>query len=567
MNVFVQARDSKDARRITSITDRDIAEYFWKGNDKLLYLKDSGGDENFHLFSVSLEGLKVSDLTPFDSVQVRIIDDLVHNDTDVLISMNKRDRELFDVYRLNTSTGDLKLIAENPGNVTMWKTDHEGKVRLASVTDGVNSSILFRETDQDSFRVILTTDFRSDFQPLFFTFDNKKIYASSNLGRDKSVIVKYDIANGKEIEVLYEDPGYDVSGLNYSRQRMVLTSVEYTTWKPVRKYLDEKTEKVFAELEGYLPGYEVELTASNRNENTFICRTYNDRTPGSYYLYESNGNKITKLAERNPWLSEGEMAHMKPISYISRDGLAINGYLTVPLGKDERNLPTVVYPHGGPWSRDDWYFNPEVQLFANRGYAVFQMNFRGSTGYGKKFWEASFKQWGKAMQDDITDGVNWLIKEGIADPKRIAIYGHSYGGYASLAGAVFTPDLYTCAISYCGVTNLFTFLGTIPAYWKPLLDMFYEMIGDPIKDSSLLEANSPVFHADRIKVPLLIAQGANDPRVSITHSSQMVDTLRKRGVQVEYIVKDNEGHVFTNEENMFAFYESVEKFLARHLAP
>lgn len=271
------------------------------------------------------------------------------------------------------------------------------------------------------------------------------------------------------------------------------------------------------------------------------------------------------LAERNPWIDENDMAEMKPITYQSRDGLTIHGYLTLPVGKDPKNLPVVVNPHGGPWYRDSWGFNPEIQFMANRGFAVLQMNFRGSTGYGREFWEASFKEWGGKMQDDISDGVAWLIEEGIADPERIAIYGGSYGGYATLAGVCFTPDLYACAIDYVGVSNLFTFMKTIPPYWKPYLDMMHEMVGDPVKDSAAMVAASPVFHVDKIIAPLFVAQGAKDPRVNIEESNQIVDALKARGIEVEYMVKDNEGHGFSNEENRFDFYEAMEKFLATHL--
>ena len=256
---------------------------------------------------------------------------------------------------------------------------------------------------------------------------------------------------------------------------------------------------------------------------------------------------------------------MKAIEYKSRDGLTIHGYLTLPLGRAPKNLPTVVIPHGGPWARDVWGYDAEVQFLANRGYAVLQMNFRGSTGYGRNFWEASFKQWGKKMQDDVTDGAQWLIKEGVANPKKIAIYGGSYGGYATLAGVTFTPDLYAAAVDYVGVSNLFTFMKTIPPYWKPYLDMFHEMVGDEVKDKDLLAATSPALHADKIKTPLLVAQGAQDPRVNKAESDQIVDGLRKRGIDVEYMVKENEGHGFHNEENKFAFYEAMEAFLAKHL--
>lgn len=258
---------------------------------------------------------------------------------------------------------------------------------------------------------------------------------------------------------------------------------------------------------------------------------------------------------------------MKPVSYKSRDGLTINGYLTLPGGVEPKDLPLVVNPHGGPWERDSWGFDPETQFLANRGYAVLQMNYRGSTGYGRKFWEASFKQFGRRMQDDITDGVNYLIKEGIADPKRVAIYGGSYGGYATLAGVAFTPDLYACAVDYVGVSNLLTFMRTIPPYWKPLTAQMHELLGDPEKDEAAIKEVSPAFHADKIKAPLFVAQGAKDPRVNINESNQIVENLRKRGVQVEYMVKENEGHGFRNEENRFDFYEAMEKFLARYLKP
>ncbi|MBN1213430.1 MAG: S9 family peptidase [candidate division Zixibacteria bacterium] len=566
MNVFVQTLGSEDVKRLTSVTDRDINEYFWKGNDRILYLKDFGGDENFHLFSVDINGHSEKDLTPYDSVRVQLIDDLYDDPTDVIIGMNKRNRQIFDAYRLNTVSGVTTLVAENPGNITGWLTDHDGKIRLAITTDGVNRSLLYRETEIDKFKEIITTNFKESFFPLFFTFDNKNMFAVSNLGRDKEAIIKYDIAGRKETDVIFEDPEYDVSGLRYSRLRKVLTEVDYVTWKTVRKFLDKETEQLYEVLGQKLPGYDFNITSSNKNEDVFTVRTYSDRSLGSYYVFEKKTGKLTKLAERNPWINENDMAVMKPITYKARDGLTIHGYLTLPVGKEPKTLPVVVNPHGGPWYRDEWGFNPEVQFLANRGFAVLQMNFRGSTGYGKQFWEASFKEWGRKMQDDITDGVQWLIKEGIADPERIAIYGGSYGGYATLAGVCFTPDLYACAVDYVGVSNLFTFMNTIPPYWKPFLDMMHEMVGDPTKDSAMLAATSPVFHVDKIKAPLFVAQGAKDPRVNIDESNQIVEALKARGVAVEYMVKDNEGHGFANEENRFDFYEAMEKFLSTHLS-
>ena len=303
----------------------------------------------------------------------------------------------------------------------------------------------------------------------------------------------------------------------------------------------------------------------SKDETRIIVRTFSDKSRGAYYLYNRLTGELQKLAEVSPWLQETELADMQPIQYQSRDGLTIHGYLTLPKGLDPKNLPVVVNPHGGPWARDHWGFNPEVQFLANRGLAVLQMNFRSSTGYGKAFWQAGFKQWGRKMQDDITDGVQWLIRQGIADPKRVGIYGGSYGGYATLAGLTFTPDLYAGGVDYVGPSNLFTLLASLPAYWGLELQKFYEMVGDPVKDKALLTEISPLFHVDRIKAPLFVAQGAHDPRVKQAESDQIVAALRKRGVEVTYMVKENEGHGFHNEENRVAFYRAMEAFWGKYL--
>lgn len=566
MNVFVSMLGSNDTTQVTFIDDRDVQGYFWKTNNRIVYVRDNGGNENFHLFAVDDDGKNQKDLTPFKDVNVEIVDDLEENENEVLIGMNKRDPKLFDVYRLNINTGELKMEAQNPGGVTNWVTDHNGTIRLAVQSDGVNTNLLYRDNNNGNFKSVLTTSFKESVSPLFFTFDNKYIYASSNLGRDKAAIVKFDIANGKEMEVLYQNDEVDVDGLEYSKKRKVLTAISYTTDKEETKYLDKTYEQMFDKLKQKLSDkYEIIITSHNKKEDKFLVRTMSDRSLGASYFYDVSKDELTKIVDRAPWLHEDELCEMKPIIYTSKDGLTIHGYLTLPKGIDTKNLPVIINPHGGPWARDEWGWNPEVQFLANRGYAVLQMNFRGSTGYGRKFWEASFKQWGLTMQQDISDGVEYLIKEGIADPKRVAIYGASYGGYATLSGITSTPDLYACAVDYVGVSNLFTFMETIPPYWKPFLNMMYEMVGDPKKDSALMRAASPVYFVDKIKCPLFIAQGANDPRVNKAESDQVVEALKKRGIQVEYMVKDDEGHGFGNEENQFDFYGAMEKFLANHL--
>lgn len=565
MNVFVKKIGSDEATRITDVTDRDIAGYTWANDERILYLKDNGGDENFALYGVNLDGSDYKPLTFFDEVRTQFIDDLEDDDDHIIVGLNKRVAQIFDPYRLNILTGELEMLAENPGNISSWMTDHDGKLRVAMTTDGVNTSVLYRETETSEWETLVTTNFRESLSPLFFTFDNKNLYAASNIGRDKSAIVVYDIANRKETETLYEHPDVDVYNLSYSNKRKVLTSISYTTDRRQRVFLDKDAEALFRNLESMLPGYEVFVSGMNKEEDKYIVRTYSDRSLGSYYFYEKGGDKVRLIEEVSPWLDENDLCEMKSIKYTSRDGLTIHGYLTVPKGVDAKNLPVVINPHGGPWARDSWGFNPEVQFMANRGYAVLQMNFRGSVGYGREFWEASFKQWGKTMQDDVTDGVNWLVEEGIADKNRVAIYGGSYGGYCTLAGLAFTPDVYACGVDYVGVSNLFTFMETIPPYWEQYLEMLYEMVGHPEDDKALLEAASPVMHADKITAPLLVAQGAKDPRVNIDESDQMVEAMKKRGVEVKYLVEPEEGHGFRNEENRFKFYRAMEGFLDEHI--
>lgn len=565
LNIHVRAREGSAVTRVTGVKDRDIRQYLWKGNDHLVYLKDDGGDENYHLYVVDRGGKSTRELTPFPKVRAQIVDALINSDEELLIGLNKRNPQLFDVYRLNVRTGELKLEVENPGGVSQWVADHDGKVRAAIKTDGVNQTLLYRATEKDAFKSVLTTDFRSSMSPAFFTFDNQRLYAMSNIGRDRQAAVEFDPATAKEVKVIYEHPEVDVSALRYSPKRKVLTVAGYITAKAERHFFDAEFETIYQRVKKALPNYQIDFVSVDRAEQVMTLAATSDRSRGTYYLYERQGDKLTKLADLSPWLAEDKLARMEPIQYKSRDGLTINGYLTLPPGKAAKNLPVVINPHGGPWARDVWRFNPEVQFLANRGYAVLQMNFRGSTGYGRKFWEASFKQWGKTMQDDVSDGVKYLVAQGIADPKRVCIYGGSYGGYATLAGLAFSPELYACGVDYVGVSNLFTFLKTIPPYWKPYLDMLHEMVGHPEKDKALLEATSPVMHADKMRAPLLVAQGAKDPRVNIDESNQIVAALKKKGVDVPYLVKENEGHGFSNEENRFEFYEAMEKFLAKHL--
>jgi len=571
LNIFVQPVDGDESRRITSLDDRDIAWYFWKSDDRLVFAKDDGGDENFHLFAVNSEGGNLTELTPFEGVRIDLVDDLEDEEDEIIVQMNKNNPQLFEPYRLNIKTGALRQLAVNTNvlePIDSWLTDHEGKIRGATkIQGGTNTTILYRKTEEEPFSEVLTTDFRENISPLFFDFDNGDVvYASSNLGRDKSVIVRFNLATGREeTEPLFSHPDVDVTNISYSHHRKVLTAITYLTGKRHLHFLDEETRLIYENLEREMGGYEIVITGKSRMEDKFMIRTYSDRSLGAYYFYDKKSGTLVKIAEVSPWLLEDDMASMQPVSYQSRDGLTIHGYLTLPTGVIPKKLPVVVNPHGGPWVRDAWGYNPEVQLLASRGYAVLQLNYRGSTGYGRRFWELSFKQWGRTMQDDISDGVEWLVQQGIADERKIAIYGGSYGGYATLAGVTFTPELYACAIDYVGVSNLFTFMHTMPPYWKPYLEMMYAMVGNPETDKDAMLEASPVFHINKIQSPLFVAQGANDPRVNIDESDQIVSALRKRGVDVPYMVNYDEGHGFHNEENQFGFYKAMLGFLAKYL--
>ena len=565
MNVFVMEMTTKKETRLTSSQERGIYGFTWLTNERIGYVKDEGGNENIHFFAVNIDMSNEIDLTPFENVQTRIIDDLEDDPNHIIIGLNKRDPQIHDPYRINVNDGKMELIAENPGNISQWMTDHDGKLRIATTSDGVNTSLLFRNKESDEFKPILTTDFKVSVVPLFFTFDNKNLYVASNRGRDKIAIFEFDLIKSKEGRLIFEHDEVDVSNLLFSRKRKVLTGVSYTVAKNEMIFFDKWREEIQQKLEKKLPGYEVVITSFSKDEAEAVVVTYSDKSRGTYYHYEVNKNKLTELGKVSPWLNEKNMSEMKPIKYRSRDGLTINGYLTLPKGTNGKNLPVVVNPHGGPWARDNWGYKSEIQFLANRGFAVFQMNFRGSTGYGREFWEKSFKEWGKSMQDDITDGVNWLIDEEIADPDRIAIYGASYGGYATLAGLAFTPNLYACGVDYVGVSSLFTFMESMPPYWELYRSMMYEMVGHPEKDKKLLASASPLLHIDKIKAPLFIAQGANDPRVVKAESDQIVAALKNAGIDVPYMVKDDEGHGFYNEENQFDFYREMEKFLTKHI--
>lgn len=577
-NIWVKARAEafEKARPLTADSTRPVTSYFWSRDGKsVLYSQDKGGDENFRIYAVdpSAAGDPVPpqrDLTPLKSVRAMIYDVPKKTPNEIIIGLNDRKPELHDVYRLNILTGERVLIRQNNENVVSWTMDLDGNLRLGTRMMENGGTELLR-VDRDSLVSLYSVTAEETCGPDRFTPDGKQFYFETNKGSeaDKIEFRLFDLATGKTT-LVERDPEnqVDFGGAMFSDLTNDLLATFYVGDR-VRMYpKNKKFGQDFEKMKKLLPDGEVSITDMTSDENVWMVVVSSDVDPGSRYLYDRTTGKVELLYRSRPKLPSDQLVHMKPIRYEARDGMIIPAYLALPKGLPSKNLPTVMLIHGGPWGRVMWGYNSEMQFLANRGYAVLTMNFRGSTGYGKKFLNAGNKQWGTgSMQHDISDAVKYLIKEGIADPKRVAIYGGSYGGYATLAGVAFTPDLYAAGISYVGPSNIITLLNSIPPYWAPMKKMFAVRVGDMEKpeDLKMLEAQSPLNSATQIKAPLLVIQGANDPRVKKRESDQIVVALRDLGRQVEYMVAPDEGHGFAGKENRLSVYTAMERFFAKHL--
>jgi acetyl esterase/lipase len=562
LNIFVQDIATGKETQLTFETEQHITNFFLK-EDTLLYMRDTQGDEVYQIYRVNNDGTTVS-LTPpgVRAIPMSLLED-TNADDEIIIAMNLEDPQQLNVYRLNILTGEITLVLEQAMDGLI--EDNDGTIRMILVLDGNQVKIFHRYTDDEEFDLVCEWDIDEFASPVFFDKDNKYIYALSNIGRNTNAVVLMDPATCKELEVIYENVDVDIQEVMPWKPG-VLGIVGYYTDKPHFEFFNNEMKAWYNDVASLFDdNYVVAISSSSNDNNVNVVTTYSDTSFDRTYLVNRKDHSSKLLYDGNGNIDPAHMAPMKPVEYIARDGLKIPGYLTLPVGVEQKNLPLVVIPHGGPWLRDYWGFNAEVQFLANRGYAVLQPNYRGSIGYGRKFLQASYGQWGLAMQNDITDGVLWLIKEGIADPGRVGIYGGSYGGYAALAGAAYTPDLYAAVIDYVGVSNIFTFINSIPAWWEPQRELLYTRIGNPELDSDRLRATSPVFSADKITAPLFIAHGANDPRVSLDESLQIIDALTARGVDVEFFVAWDEGHGFVNDANREIFYRVMEVFLSEHL--
>ncbi|AMR30244.1 hypothetical protein A0256_01820 [Mucilaginibacter sp. PAMC 26640] len=560
-NIYIKTLATGAEQMATSYTDYSVRDYSWTFNNQIVFTQDIIASDEFRVYTLDVSSLKIKKLLNLDKVRIRILNRNREQPDVITVILNQRDAANFDVYRLNVKTGDLKLYIQNPGNITKWYPDADGKIRLAKSSDGVDETILYRADDNVPFKPIITNNFNDRVEPIAFTGTGSDFYALSNVDRDKTAVVEIDALTGKEVKIIYASPNADIMDVVYSKTKHVLELASWDEAKPQKHFLNADVEILYKKLGDKLKGEELYIVDRDSTESKFIINTYADQSPGSYYLYETAGDKLTKLGDINATVLLGDLCQMQPVSFKASDGLTINGYLTVPLGKEKKNLPVVVMPHDNIWGRDSWGYDAEVQFLANRGYAVFQVNYRGSAGYGKAFRQKGFKQVGGKIQNDVTDGVNWLIANKIANPKKIAIFGGGFGGFSALYGVSFHPDIYNCAVVKYGVINFFTYLKDAPPFFKPFLKMTYEMIGDPEKDAEQLRAISPVFHTDKIKSPLLIFQGAKDPRANISELNQFVRELQKRNVPVIYRLKENERAFFRSDHNRLQMYAEIEKFL------
>ncbi|WP_240755353.1 S9 family peptidase [Pedobacter sp. SYP-B3415] len=565
-NLFVEDIASGKVTQVTSLEGRGVRFYLWVSKNELIFYRDQPLHSGAEMYIVNKNEGKPRKLSGDPKAKIRVLEDQLIDNKFLLVASNKRDSTVFDVYKLNITNGSLALAAKNPGNIAHWIADSDGRLKLAIASDGVNETLLFRESENAPFKPVIKSSFKNTLVPIGFA--GKKgltIYAISNINRDKNALIELDMTTGKEKRVLFYSDTLNVVEGQYSMAKAQVEYVVAETWKRQKHYLNAEAKAFYGKLDELLPKTELKIMARDKNENVFVLRTFTDRNPGSYYLYTADQHKLKKLADINSSIREEEMCEMKPVSFVARDGLKVNGYLTLPQGSRKEKLPVVVLPHNGPRSRNGWGYDAEVQFLANRGYAVFQINYRGSDGYGKQFMTAGFKEWGKKIREDVIDGVNWLVAKKVADKKRIAIYGTGFGGFIALNCMADNPELFVAAASNSGVVNLFSYLKSIPPFWKTSLQMYYEIVGNPVTDVDYMRAVSPVFHSDRFNKPLFIAQNAKDPRVSPGETIQLVKELKKRNIPVTYLEKDEGSFLEKKEEGRKRFYAALEQFLKENL--
>ena len=575
-HVYVKEIATGKVQRAIEEKEELIGDYSWKTNNRLIYVMDQGGNENDHIYAVNIDGTNNVDLTPYEGVKAGFLNFLKEQKDYVIISMNKNNKQLFDPYKLNIVTGEAVQLFENTdieNPIDDYSFDKNGELRAyTKMVNGIESELYYKDLTTGEFKLAKHTSWYDTFEIRNFNYSsaNKdEIYVLTNLDSDKARIVLYDFKNNKIVKEVFSNPDYDVLGMASSRKRNY--EIDYFVYRgektvivPVSDFYKDFHER----MENEFKGKEFSIAGYDDDENTFLVVVQSDKLVGTYYQYDAKTKRFSLLYDLMPQLKEEDMAEMRPITFTSRDGLTIHGYITLPKATLQGGkVPLIVLPHGGPQGlRDSWEFNPATQLFASRGYATLQVNFRISGGYGKEFLKAGFKQVGRKVMDDIEDGVNYVIEQGWVDKNKMAIFGGSHGGYATLMGLIKTPDLYTCGVDYCGISSIFTFFESFPSYWKPYTKMVKEIwydVDDP-KEAEIAKEVSPLFQVDKIKKPVFVAQGGNDPRVNINESDQIVKSLRAKGFEVPYMVKYNEGHGYQREENNLDLFKCMMGFFAKN---
>lgn len=566
-NIFVLDLHNKDrSKQLTYQSDMNVQYFFWASDSLIVYANSHSPGDSLRIFSIDVQSERSTALFPPKKGRLRWVSPQKLHRGYLLASLNDRDSTVFDLYKVYVDGRGLQLVTQNPGNVSSWFASPDGKVRLAVTSDSVQESILYRPDETAPFKQVSITDYQTQIRPLGFVKDSLDlIYALSNQGRDKLALVEYNIAIGREERLLYSNRHVDLEPEGYSDNLQQMVFSQYTLDKVEKHFFDPVFQKRFEKLSAQFKGQTVDILDTDTSLNRWIVKVYTDMHAGGIYFYDAATNEVRLLTEVNPKLTHAVLSPKEPISFQSRDGLTLHGYLTYPPNRRRESLPVVVLVHDGPNRRESVDFDAEVQFLANRGYLVFQPNYRGSSGYGKKFWAAGFKEWGGKIQSDIIDGVTWLIHQGIVDKNRVAIMGSGFGGYSALHAATYNSSFYKCAISMSGYTNLFTYFKEIPPHQQQYVRLFYNIIGDPSREYEMFKAISPVFHADKVKIPVLFAQGGNDRFSSLTDANQFVQKLKNNNVPIRYIYKEDEGRRFRSEENIIYYYQEVEAFLKDYL--
>ncbi len=567
LNIWLKTIGEDDDHPVTFDEGQGIYSHYWvKNGDYLLYKQDSNGDENHHIFRVELATGEVTDLTPFPGVKCSIYTPEFDYPDSVILRTNQKNPEIFDYYILNIVSGEITMLEENPGNAAYFDFDSNRQARAMGTFNELGGrDVYVRETVEDEWELLVSWDFENSGSfSLAFNAAGDELYLVDTRNSDTGQLTSYNLETGVTT-VIAEDPDYELadSGYEFSPVTNELDLIAFYRQTQDWVALDEDLVDDIAFLDEQF----VEYGFSDRSadDRVWLLTAYSDVKSGSTWAYNRDDKSLEKLFDIRPEVNEYALASMIPISYEARDGLEIEGYLTLPVGVYPRNLPLVLNVHGGPGARDFWGYSGQVQLLANRGYAVLQVDYRGSTGYGKAHCHAGDKEWGGKMQDDLTDAVLWAVEEGIADPDRLCIYGWSYGGYAALAGSTFTPDLFACAFSGIGPADLASFLDTIPTYWKPYLEHMYLSVGHPVEDEELLFSRSPVNFVDRISIPMLLVYGRNDARVNIAQGDIISAALDESGIPYEMVIYEDEGHGLGRPENRLDASRRLDKFLAEHL--